>query len=90
MVVVMYTDRLVGIGYITEEWWDEFTMRHGNMIEIDVPKDILKEYYKVKLQPDYKCSFWKWYCEESIADDMDDLFEFTDWRPFLVDIVRWY
>lgn len=90
MVVTMYTDRLVSIGYITEEWWDEFTMRHGNTIDIDVPEDILRKYYKAKLQPDYKCSFKHWLYEESIADDMDDLFASTDWRPTNADIIKWY
>ncbi len=90
MVVVMYTDQLVHIGYITEEWWDEFTYRWGNVIEIDIPEDILKSWYKEKLEEKYECSFWKWYCEESIADDMDEFFDFTDWRPFLADVKRWH
>lgn len=90
MTICMYTDLLVAIGYITEEWWDEWTMTHGNMVEIDVPKEILKAYYHDRLERCYDgMSFWRWYAEESIADDMDGLFGYTDWRPFLADVMDW-
>jgi len=90
MVMVMYTDLLMNIGYISEEWWDKWTWKHGNMVEIDIPKDLLKAYYLEKLQDQYNgISFWRWYSEESIADDMDGFFEWTEWRPFLADIVSW-
>lgn len=90
MLMTMYTDKLRDIGYISEEWWDEWTWEHGNVVEIDIPKEVLKDYYKAKLQDIYDgMSFWKWYCEESVADDMDGLFDYTDWRPFLVDVVNW-
>lgn len=88
MTICMYTDLLVAIGYITEEWWDEWTMAHGNMVDIDVPEDILMAYYFERLANDYDdAPFEEWYYNLSIADDMDGLFEFTEWRPFLEDIV---
>lgn len=90
MLITMYTDRLVNIGYITPEWWKEWTDANGNMIDVDVPSDILKSYYLKKLADKYDyMPFIKWYYEESVAYDMDDLFEFTDWRPYLVDIKEW-
>ena len=90
MRICMYTDRLVAIGYITEEWWDEWTWDHGNFVDIDIPEDVLRNYYEEKLKNDYgNISFEQWYSEESVADDMDGLFDFTDWRPFLADIVAW-
>lgn len=89
MLVCMYTDNLMDIGYITEEWWDEWTYQHGNLVEINVPDNLLKSYYLDKLKDQYNMSFWKWYIEESIAEDMDGLFDYTEWRPFLADIVRW-
>lgn len=90
MTIVMYTDCIKGIGYISEEWWDEWTWENGNLVEIDVPENILRSYYLEELAEDYhNISFEQWYSEEFIADDMDGLFEYTDWRPFLADIVSW-
>lgn len=86
----MYTDLLSAIGYITEEWWDEWTTAHGNLVDIDVPEDILRAYYFEELAEDFdNIPFEKWYYEESTADDMDGLFGFTEWRPFLADVVDW-
>lgn len=91
MEMAMYTDMLVSIGYISEQWWDKWTMEHGNVISIIIPKGILQSYYYDVLSKKYDgISFWKWYCEESVADDMDGLFDYTDWRPFLADIRSWY
>lgn len=88
MVVVMYTDLLVGVGYLKEQEWEENTWEHGNLIEVNVPKGILEEYYKDRLADNYDhIPFEKWYFEESIADDMDGLFRYTDWRPFRADVV---
>lgn len=90
MTIVMYTDLLVGLGYITEDWWDEWTWEHGNLVDVDVPEKILKSYYLEKLARDFGyIPFEHWYYEESTADDMDGLFDFTEWRPFLVDVKEW-
>lgn len=90
MKIVMYTDLLWAIGFITEDWWNEWTLHHGNMVVIDVPEEILRSYYTEKVAKDYgNIPFDQWYHEESIADDMDGLFEFTEWRPFLVDVKEW-
>ena len=90
MTICMYTDLLVAIGYIAEEWWDKWTAAHGNMVDIDVPEDILRAYYFERLAKDYdEAPFEEWYYEESTADDMDGLFGFTEWRPFLADVVDW-
>lgn len=89
--IVIYTDILLDTGYITEEWWDEWTWEHGNFVEMSVPENILKDYYEAKVADKYdQMPFEKWYSEESVAEDMDGLFYFTEWRPFLADITRWY
>lgn len=90
MIITMYTDNLLEIGFITEDWWDEWTLDHGNLVDIDVPEEIVKSYYSEKVAENYgNIPFEHWYYEESTADDMDGLFDFTEWRPFLVDVKEW-
>lgn len=91
MTLCMYTDQLVDIGYITSEWWDEWTWGHGNFIEIDIPEEKLRDWYENRLVPagvegnDFEDWFWNY----SVADDMDGFFNYSDWRPFLADVVEW-
>ena len=73
---------------LTEEFWDEWTETWGNLVDIDVPEDLLRKWYEEHLVPagvegkDFEDWFWNY----SIADDMDGFFNFTEWRPFLADI----
>lgn len=90
MTICMYTDLLMNLGYISEKWWDEWTWENGNLVDIEVPEEILRAYYNERLAEDFdNIPFEKWYYEESTADDMDGLFAFTEWRPFLADVVAW-
>lgn len=90
MTMVMYTDQLVGIGYISHQWWDEWTYFRSNLMEIDIPENVLRDFYEKNLKADYNgITFEDWYSNESIADDMDGFFNCTDWRPFLADIKSW-
>ena len=89
-LITMYTDNLMIIGYITEEWWTEWTKENGNLIDILIPEKILMDYYEAKVADKYDgIPFEKWYSDVSVAEDMDDLFYFTEWRPFLADITKW-
>ena len=89
MITCMYTDKLVDAGLIDGNEWEVMTWDYGNFVGVDIPDNILKSYYEEKVKDDYNgMSFGQWYEEESIADDMDGLFDFTDWRPFLTDITE--
>lgn len=88
--VVMYTDLLRDIGYISYEFWDRWTLQYGNLVDVGIPRTILRRWYDTHIKQKYEgMSFWKWYCEESLAEDMDGFFNYTEWRPFLVDILDW-
>ena len=89
MEVCMYMDCLMSCGYISREDWDAVSGRFGNLIEVNVPKQILSRYYKEKLKEKYNTSFWAWYCNESIVDDFDELIGFNGWYPFLADVKGW-
>lgn len=90
MEVCMYMDRLMNWGYISEEDWDAVSMRFDNSICVDVPENILREYYNEKVKECYNnMPFEKWYSEESICDDFDDLIGFDGWHPSLTDVKYW-
>lgn len=89
MFCCCYLDNLVNIGYISEKDWDDVSNRFDNTIEIDVPEDLLRQYYEEKLKDKYNMDFNNWYYDESICDDFDGLFGFRGWTPFLADVPQW-
>lgn len=84
MVVTMYLDKLVAIGLITEETWEDWTTWSDNLCDVDVPENVLRNYYETL--DDTTKTFEDWYENESIADDMDHLFERSNWRPTMDDV----
>lgn len=85
MVVTMYLDKLVTIGLITEETWEDWMTWSDNLCDVNVPENVLRNYYETL--DDTTKAFEDWYENESIADDMDHLFERSNWRPTLDDIL---
>lgn len=75
MCICIYKDQLIPLGLATEEQCDE-----GNLVDIDVPEDLLHEWFKRKIEPDVDYGFDRWYKEESVADDMDG---FLNWSEFV-------
>ena len=76
MIITMYKDQLVAIGMRKEE-----DCVRSNMADVDVPEEILRSWYYNRLSELYEGDFEWWYMEESMCDDMDGFFQFTDWRP---------
>jgi len=76
MIITMYKDQLVAIGMRNEE-----DCMVSNMVDVDVPGEILRSWYYNRLSELYEGDFEYWYRKESMCDDMDGFFQFTDWRP---------
>lgn len=87
--MVMYADVLMNEGMISQEYWEKMSDRFDNMVDVEIPDHILREYYLLELKAKYQVPFEEWFYQESVADDMDGLFAFTDWRPKEGDVV-WY
>ena len=87
MWISMYKDKLVDIGYMNAKEWDADSYIKDNTCAIDVPEEILKAYYRDRVAKWlFGKPFSEWYSQLSIADDMDELFDYTEWRPFLADV----
>ena len=85
MYCSVYMDTLVRGGVITESEY-EFVLneRDGdNIIEMDVPKDVLTYYYYDYLFDRYEMNFVDWYANESICDDFDRVIGCCGWVPDL-------
>lgn len=76
MLITIYKDQLVSIGMRKEE-----DCEGCNIVDVDVPEEILRSWYYNRLSELYEGDFEWWYREESMCDDMDGFFQFTDWRP---------
>jgi len=72
--VIMYRDQLEHEGLLEEREDD-------NLTYVEIPTVLLRRWYEWKLKEFYPEGFEHWLYEESIADDMDDFFFWTSWRP---------
>lgn len=62
----------------TEEEIEEMQGIFGQMIEIEVPEDLLFQWFVEQEWEDYSTDikdFYRWVYEESVADDADTLFD---------------
>lgn len=83
MYICMFKDQLIPLGLATEE-----ECLRGNLVDVDVPEELLKAWFQEKIQPEVDYDFETWYKEESVADDMDGFLQLSGFVPREEGVIR--